>query len=479
MYIKSSKITHAPLAVHNGSGASPAPKPESPGAANDYVTISVSKDQVKNAVVKGAFATGGALAGVGLGVVTGGALAQMTGFSSLTTAGGVLGALGGAGTAYAVSGKDDKQQTLTTVALGWGGASVGAIAGQWAIGGILGALGEAAGSGIVAGTAPLVGTTAGSAVAAAIALSGEDSELAKTVQTGGAIAGLGTLGLTVGTTLRSLMVYNEVAGHAAAFAPVMGAVSGGLLGLSLNSKNPGSLQYKLAAPIGLGTVGYGLANVLGMAVTSAGGSVAYTYGLPLAGTIVGGALGLADMNPKYDKPAGTIAASTLGASLGTMAGDLGGHLLSSVCQQTFHTQMGPVMGAVGGALAGLEAAGIDTKGGAQIVGGAAGGWVAGGLAGSALSLLTGHPIYSQVGSVIGAVNGGTQVAESTGKLDTRGAGITLMGATAGVGVGAALGAAIETVTGQSFWGVALPALGGVAGGLSGLAHVLTRDDGAK
>jgi hypothetical protein len=489
------------------------------------------ESRFKDLVTKGAYASGGALAGVGLGVATGGVMSNLMGTSSLMTAGGVLGAIAGAGTAVSLADSENKKETLTKVALGWGGASIGSAAGQFLGLNVLGPLATSAGMPSVATLAPFLGTATGALTGAAIPNIESSGEMLKLVRHGAGVSVLGSIGLTLGLAGKLWAIRTPGMEHMGSFGPILGAATGAAIGHSIATDN---VIADRVARTSFGTsAGYGVGSVVGGIAHSIGGSSLYTLALPAAGALAGSLTAYAtrsygESEVPYGHEAGIGATVVGSAAAGTLAGDALGHLLTAATGHSLYSQMGflvgglngagigsviaapteitrkaagfsllttsgltvgalagsaltaatghdvynqfgSALGALNGAAGGLEAIGIDTKKGQPILLSGTAGIGGGALVGSALSAITGHSVYGQMGAVAGGVSGALLAVDKTGLLDTRGGAETLAGATAGTGVGALLGSSLDYLTGQQIWGVALPVLGAAAGGLSALA----------
>lgn len=533
MQIMSSRITPKSANIDNSAPSKPEQSqlPEQPN------------DQFKDLVVKGAYASGGALAGVGLGVVTGGVLSTLTGTPALTTVGGVMGALGGAGTAFAVADSENKAETLRQVGLGWTGASIGAAAGQYIAGGMLQHVAQAAGLHSIAAAAPFVGTATGALLGAYTPMSNSSGQVPEILIKATAVSTGGAVGLFLGTAGKAWAMSNPAMAHMGTIAPALGSLTGAAIGLAASLDGENKLVGKAASGLAGSAFYYGVGSVAGAIAHAAGGSSLYTHAFPAIGAIAGGLLAqdvehmfnLSDPGPA-EKIASRAGATLLGGMAGTMVGDVAGHILTGITGQDIYSNIGFAVGAANGGLMGLTAKGVDTKdaipasiittfgvglgalGGAGltyltgnplynqvggIVGGVNGalgamefmeigsrkalptalsgtvGLGLGAVAGTALSAVTGHSIYENAGAASGLVSGVLLGLDKSGAVDTKGAAETISGAVAGVGVGALLGASLNALTGQEIWGLALPALGAAAGGLGVLAATLTKEDGGQ
>lgn len=486
-----------------------------------------TESRIKDVVTKSAFASGGALAGVGLGVATGGVLSSLTGAGSMTSVGGVLGALAGAATAVAVSGSDQKVDTLQKVGLGWAAASVGSGVGQVVGGATLGAAAQALGYTTLATAAPFIGTATGALLGAAIPLANSDSDTAKLVKQGALVAGLGSLGLTLGTAGQAIAAASTGLENFAMAAPVIGLAAGTTLALSQFSDSPkaaaaarmaigGPVGYALgngmavlankvntvlpsfvfstvggvggallalgsaegqrtelevrSAQIGMslvtGSTGLAIGELAGDILATATGNSLHRVAVPALGAVTGGLLGAHLQGLDTDRYSG---AAILGGFT-LAAGAVGGAALTFLSGNPLYNQLGTAVGSVNGVLAGMEVAGVDTRKALPITFSASAGAGIGAATGEFLTHLTGNSLYSAAGPIVGLVNGAALGAELSGAVKTKGITEGLTGATAGVATGALLGASLQHLTGHGVWGLALPVLGGLAGGL-GVAAV--------
>lgn len=492
------------------------------------------KSWLKDAVVKGAYASGGALAGVGLGVATGGVIGNLTG-SSLSTVGGVLGALGGAASAVSVSDSENVSESLTKVALAWGGASLGAGLGQVVALHTIGGLAAHAGMPILASAAPFVGTATGAIVGAALPLAEGTDKLAQGAKHGAMISALGTIGLTAGLAGRAFLAGTPELASMGYIAPFLGAASGATLGNAaiLGDESKGAVN---ALKMSWGTsTGYTVGTALGAVATVAGGSALYQSAFPVVGGVAGALWGYSGLTGESQLPGQKLAeksAAVMGtSSLGVLGGDLVGNVLSLVSGQDIYRQVGPLVGGLHGASVGLESVGLDTRNAAEValmtsgglsvgvlagemlsaatghqllaglgpvVGAANGaavglemkgvdtkkvqpvlgattlGLTAGALGGALVTGVTGHSLYNQLGAAAGSISGGLLGLEHHTGLDTKGAAQGVAGTVGGTAVGALLGASLKALTGQGVWTYVLPALGAAAGGLSALALKISR-----
>lgn len=421
------------------------------------------KDKFKDMVVKGAYASGGALAGVGLGVATGGLLSSLTGATSLTTVGGVLGAVGGAGTAVAVIDSEDKGKTLRQVGLGWTLASVGSGAGQFIAGPLLQQLATAAGSGAIATAAPFIGTAVGAVVGAAIPMNGEKGTVPEALQRGAVTSGLASLGLIVGTAGKAWAMMDPRVAHMGTIAPFLGAAAGGLGGFSISRNVVSGIESenleKAATSLGGSAFYYGIGSVAGAFAHLAGGSSAYTYAFPAMGAAAGallgfGATGYGDEKTQSEQLANHGGIALLGAGAGTMAGDVLGNILTAATGQSIYANTGFALGAAQGGLMALAANGLDTKKAVPIslltTIGTTIGTTVGALGGAGLTALTGNNLYNQIGGVVGGINGGLGSMEAM-EIDTKGAFEVGMFGSAGLAVGELAGTALTAVTGHNLY----------------------------
>lgn len=466
MNIKSSRPqTKAKPLAKISAGANPPEKTDS--------------EKITDMIVKGAYGSGGAVAGTGLGIVTGGILANLTGTPSLTSVGGVLGAVGGAGTAVVMAGSENKMQALGQMAAGWGGAAAGAAAGQWVAGNVLGSFATAAGYEGLAAAAPFLGTAAG-AIAGSIGPAAMVAPPAKLHKMAAGISFMGGIGLGVGTAAKAFVVGNSGLAHMIPGAPIIGTLAGAAIGNYLASENGDELANDLRKIGTGGALTYGAGAVVGGLVHTAGFHGAYSIGLPLAGALAGGLLGYSakdsydDELTKAQQLSHKAGLGILGGAGGMLVGDLVGQGLTALTGSPIYEGVGFALGATNGVLTGLEHAEFDTKNAAEIVGSGTAGVVGGALLGYGLTALTGNNIYATAGAAVGAINGGLLVADATEVLDTKGVAATLAGTTAGVTLGALLGATLDSLAGQSVMSSVFPILGAAAGGLSSLAYVRTK-----
>ena len=130
------------------------PQPEPEKTEEDSLSV-------QDMVTKGAYATGGALGGVGMGIVTGQVMTSLTGVPIFSQVGGFAGAMAGAGTALAASKSENKAQTLKEVFFSWGLGSAGAAGGQYAMTAVGETLAASGAGAWVGATAPLLGTVVG------------------------------------------------------------------------------------------------------------------------------------------------------------------------------------------------------------------------------------------------------------------------------------------------------------------------------
>ena len=392
------------------------PKVQVDKTAEPGSTESTPKDSfhlsAEEVVTKGAFAAGGALGGVGLGVVTGSLMNSLTGSKLSSTLGGTLGGVGGAITALAVSGNENKAQSMVRVFGGWTGSSAGALAGQF-VGDFAQGLTALGASAWIGAAGPLAGTAVGALAGASIPLAGADGKVANLVKDT-ALAGLaGGGGIALGS-------FAEIAAHqvAPALGPVasVGPLLAGLTtgSIALAIKNEGPLAIDIAAVSIPTSLSFAAGMFGGVVASKLGASDIASMAIPAAATLTAGLNGYASLGDN-DRPGHEIAskAAVLTATTG------------------FGTTIGD-------------------------------------LAGSALTAVTGHGIYKQAGAIAGATNGALAGLSLNG-VNTLKAGPSVIGATAGTATGALLGAALSRLTGQGLWGIVMPALGAAAGGLSGAA----------
>lgn len=398
--------TTRPVAANPKNPSGPSAKPEKTDITPQDI------------VTKGAYLTGGALGGVGVGVVTGKVMSDLTGISMFSSVGGVAGALGGAASAYALSGNANKKEALVRVSAGWVGGSLGSAAGQFVLGKAGEALVAAGASSYLGAAGPLVGTLVGGLGGASLPMSSDTKtgKLMKRVAVSSLAATAGTYG---GGLAQSLLATNVPAlSTAAALAPVVGGLAAGSIAHSytIDSRQATAAAYSG----GFGAAGFGAGLLAGGLASTVTGSAFYTAGLPVigmaAGALLGGGAGLEETNrsqetdsraEKFFAASGTIA----GAGVGAAIGDAVGH---------------------------------------------------------GLQMLTGNSIYAQAGMAVGGVNGLLGGLSMHG-IDTHKVAPTVAGATAGVAGGALLGHVLSAISGQQIWGTVLPVLGGAAGGLSCLA----------
>lgn len=384
--------------------------PQGPPSHEEPQDTGISAQDI---VTKGAYATGGALGGVGLGVVTGNLMTSLTGVPLFSSVGGIAGGLGGAATGLAVSDSQNRGRTMYRVFAGWAGSSVGSLAGQsvaTAAGQALSASGAAPWIGAVA---PVVGTAVGALAGATLPLVGADGKIPTLVKNG-AKTGLGVAaGLGIGAGIQAIVANGApVLAPAATVAPILGAVALGSMVLNGTSKDE-RFGETFASTSAVSAFGYALGMVGGGFAQLAGASQAASLATPIAGAIGGALYGYSGSSRELpgQKTADKAAGVVTGAGVGTTLGDLGGMALTAVTGNDIYRNAGSVVGGLNGALIGLSASGVDS-----------------------------HKATPAV-----------------------------VGATAGTATGALIGAALENLTGQTVWGVVMPVLGAAAGGLSSVA----------
>lgn len=408
--------TTRPVAANLNNPSGPSAKPEKTDITPQDI------------VTKGAYLTGGALGGVGVGVVTGKVMSDLTGISMFSSVGGVAGALGGAASAYALSGNANKKEALLRVSAGWVGGSLGSAAGQYVLGKAGEALVAAGASPYLGAAGPLVGTLVVGLGGASLPMSSDTKtgKLMKRVAVTSLAATAGTYG---GGLAQSLLATGVPAlSTAAALAPVVGGLAAGSIAHSYTSQSPQAMAAAYSG--GFGAVGFGAGLLIGGLASGITGSAFYTAGLPVigmaTGALMGGGAGLEESNrsesfkPVSDKLF-TAAGVVAGGGVGAVIGDAAGYGLQALTGNSIYAQAGMAVGGVNGILAGLSANGVDT-----------------------------HKVTP-----------------------------TLLGTTAGVAGGAVLGHVLSAISGQQVWGTVLPVLGGAAGGLGSLAATFQQPGSAE
>ncbi len=385
------------------------------------------EDSFKKNVTTAAHTAGGALAGLTLGAVGGSVLSQLSGTDTFARFGGVVGSVGGAGAALALSLSDEKVSSGRMFAA-WTGATVGAPAGMYilqAVGGKLAAGGAAA----VFGThAALAGTLVGGLAGTGLAFTGDDSKVGK-ITKDAAVTGIGaSVGMVAGGTLQAFLANNasHLLAPIGAAAPAIGAATVGLMALNTrgnpgwswylmdpndsyskkewleNRKNPG-LDRLTKTAIG-GTVGYGVGSAVGAVAHAASGNPLYLMATPAVGALVGTTGAVGSTSGDKNSVASKVSLSTGLGATGFLLGDAVGYGLTALTGNGAFAALGSTVGAANGAVLGLGSE-VTGKYAAPALTGATMGLTTGTLLGAGLTALTGSGLYQHLGTALGAVAG--------------------------------------------------------------------------
>lgn len=404
MDIKSSSRPKTSLPTQNPS--SPAKSDSEPKADLTF----------KDIVTKGAYTTGGALGGTGLGVATGLALSNVSGNPIFGQFGGIAGAVGGAAAGFVASQNGVSKENLARSVGSWVGSSMLSSAGMWAVGSATSSLAAHGASAVLGANGALIGAVAGGLIGAAVPFIGSEGRITNGLKDAATAAAGGTAGVVAGAGIQALAMKATNISSLPQFGLMLGPVpmitaAAGALTLLDIKYNPGYSPdhpnlRKAKHTSWSAAVGYGAGALVGSAATDIiGASGNYLAAAPAVGAIVGGLTCLGEYSDSPDNAYTKGAKTTLLTGLGTAAGDAIGHGLSALTGYSVYRDIGAAAGAVNGLTAGLRWSGIDDKKGLPVVTGLLSGGASGALLGAGISALSGQDIWQVVMPALGSATG--------------------------------------------------------------------------
>lgn len=225
----------APVIPDSGKLKTLSENPEAPPPADD-------PPKKKKIISTVAYASGGTMGGLVLGGIGGTLLTNVTGQPIFQQAGALVGAAAG-GASGLLAAQSNQPGTLGRTLVAWTTATAGTGAGYYACNRLGNILMENGASAFFGPNAALVGAVAGGLAGAAVAFTGHHVKSSFILKHAASGALGGTAGMLLGGGVQSLMAASAPAlSYMTAAAPLIGAVAGTLVGLSLygHSNDPPS-----------------------------------------------------------------------------------------------------------------------------------------------------------------------------------------------------------------------------------------------